>query len=159
MKKLFLFLVAGAVTLGACNGANKVDNPANNRTELAVKDEVKTIKLDEAGFLAKVTDYKANPDTWKYLGDKPAIIDFYADWCGPCKKIAPMLEQLAKQYEGEVYIYKIDVDKESDIARYFGIRTIPSLLFVPVEGKPKMQRGVMPKEELEKAIHEVLLEK
>lgn len=121
--------------------------------------EVKTIHLTKAEFLSKVADYEKNPDEWKYLGDKPAIIDFYASWCGPCKMIAPILEELAEEYDGEIYIYKIDTGKEHELASDFRISSIPTLLFIPMEGDPQMTRGAMPKESFKEAIEKVLLKK
>ena len=91
---------------------------------------------------------------WKYLGDKPAVIDFYADWCGPCKAIAPTLEEIAKEYNGELYIYKINVDDDGDIADAFNISAIPTLLFIPMEGRYAVKRGAMSKEELVNVIKE-----
>ena len=91
-----------------------------------------TIHLTKEEFLKKVVDYEKNPTEWKYLGDKPAIIDFYADWCAPCKMIAPVLEELAEEYAGEIYIYKINTEIEQELAGAFGIRSIPTLLFVPM---------------------------
>ncbi len=109
--------------------------------------------------MKKVADFEKNSEEWVYLGDQPAIIDFYADWCGPCKMIAPILEELAKEYEGKVYIYKVDTEAEQQLAAEFGIRSIPSLLFVPMEGAPQMAQGALPKDALKQAIDEVLLKK
>ena len=119
----------------------------------------KPLSLDKAGFLKKVMDYETNPTEWKYLGDKPAIIDFYATWCGPCRQIAPVLEELAKEYAGRIYIYKIDTDKERELAAAFGIRSIPSLLFIPMKGQPQMGQGALPKSTLKEAIDTFLLGK
>src|SRR5690606_24505132 len=94
---------------------------------------------------------------WKYEGDLPCIIDFYADWCGPCKMVAPILEQLATEYEGKIKIYKVDTEREQELAAAFGIRSIPSILFVPKEGQPQMAVGALPKPSLVKAINELLL--
>ncbi|OFY32668.1 MAG: thiol reductase thioredoxin, partial [Bacteroidetes bacterium GWF2_41_61] len=102
---------------------------------------MKTIHLTKEEFLTKVANYEANPQEWKYLGDKPAIIDFYADWCGPCKTIAPILEDLAKEYTDSIYVYKVNTEQEQELAGAFGIRSIPSLLFVPMEGSPQMAMG------------------
>lgn len=105
-------------------------------------------------FKEKIFDFEASQE-WNYKGDKPAIIDFYADWCGPCKAVAPVLEELAEEYKGKVDIYKIDTEKEQQLAGMFGIRSIPSLLFVPVDDKPQMAAGALPKESFQKAISEI----
>ena len=120
---------------------------------------MKTIQLTKADFLLKIADYETNPTEWKYLGDKPALIDFYADWCGPCKMIAPILEKLAAEYGEEIRIYKVNTEKEQELAAVFGIRSIPSLLFVPLEGTPQMAQGAMPEKELKEAIENLLLNK
>lgn len=119
----------------------------------------KTIHLTKAEFLTKVANYEKNPEKWEYLGDKPAIIDFYADWCGPCKMIAPILDELAEEYDGKIYIYKIDTEAEQELAAAFGIRSIPTLLFVPMDGAPQMAQGALPKDAFKKAIDDVLLKK
>ena len=115
--------------------------------------------LTKSEFLSKVANYEANPTEWKYLGDKPCIIDFYAAWCGPCKTIAPILEDLAKEYDGQIDIYKIDTEVEQELAGAFGIRSIPSILFCPMNGAPQMAQGAMPKDAFKKIIADVLLNK
>jgi thioredoxin len=100
--------------------------------------------LTKESFLNKVFDYENNQE-WNYQGDKPAIIDFYADWCGPCKMVAPIIEELSEEYEGLVDIYKIDTEAEQELAAVFGIRSIPSILFIPVDGQPQMAAGALPK--------------
>lgn len=117
---------------------------------------MKATNITKEDFLTKVMDYKNNPTEWKYLGDKPAIIDFYASWCGPCKMMAPIMDELAAEYEGEVYIYKVDTEAEQELAQVFGIRSIPSILFIPMDGQPMMSQGAMPKAELKKIIDEKL---
>jgi len=107
-------------------------------------------------FKAKVFDYEKNKE-WKFEGDKPAIIDFYADWCGPCKMVAPVLEELSNEYDGKVDIYKVDTEVEQELAAVFGIRSIPSILFIPKSGQPQMSAGAMPKEGFVQAINEILL--
>ena len=119
----------------------------------------KTVHLTKAEFLKKVVDYENNVNEWKYLGDKPAIIDFYADWCGPCKRLSPILEEIAAEYDGEVIIYKVNVDNERDIATAFGIRSLPTLFFVPKQGNPSVVEGFLPKEELYKAMNATILKK
>jgi len=118
-----------------------------------------TTHLTKADFLLKVANYEENPTEWKYLGDKPCIIDFYANWCGPCKMVAPILEDLSKEYEGQIYIYKINTEEEQELAGAFGIQSIPSILFCPMNEAPQMAMGALPKPTLKKAIEEVLLGK
>lgn len=118
---------------------------------------MKVIHLTKAEFLQKVADFENNPNEWKFLGERPALIDFYATWCGPCKMLAPVLDELAATYTGKVDIYKVNVDEEEELAALFGIRSVPSLLFVPMTGAPRMAQGAMPKSALAKAIDEVLL--
>jgi len=113
--------------------------------------------LTKAEFLSKVANYETNPTEWIFLGDKPCIIDFYASWCGPCKTIAPILEDLANEYEGQIDIYKIDTEAEEELAGAFGIRSIPSILFCPMNGAPQMVQGAMPKDSFKIAIADVLL--
>jgi thioredoxin 1 len=105
-------------------------------------------------FKQKIFDYESNKE-WKYKGDKPCIIDFYADWCGPCKMVAPILEELSKDFEGKIDIYKIDTDKEQELSGIFGINSIPSILFVPITGKPQMSAGALPKQSFVEAIKNV----
>ena len=111
--------------------------------------------LTKETFKQKVFDFEASKD-WKFTGDKPCIIDFYADWCGPCKAIAPVLEELSKDYDGKIDIYKVDTEAEKELSSMFGIQSIPSLLFIPSEGQPQMAQGALPKESLEKAFKDVL---
>lgn len=112
--------------------------------------------LTKETFLEKVFNYEQNQE-WKFEGELPCLIDFYADWCQPCKMIAPILEELSKEYEGKINIYKIDTEEETELAGAFGIRSIPSLLFVPMNGQPQMAMGALPKESLKQAINDVLL--
>ena len=120
---------------------------------------VKVTHLTKAEFLAKVMNYEKNPQEWIYLGDKPCLIDFYASWCGPCKRLAPVLDELAQEYAGEIYIYKIDTEKERELAAVFGVRSIPTLLFCPMGENPQIAQGALPKEQLKEAIDTVLLKK
>lgn len=114
-----------------------------------------TENLTKETFLEKVFDYTKNKE-WKFEGDKPAIIDFYADWCGPCKMLAPILEQLSEEYKGKIDIYKIDTEAEQELSAAFGIRSIPTMLFCPKDGEPQMANGALPKADLERVIAEVL---
>ena len=111
--------------------------------------------LTAASFKEKVFNYDVNKE-WKFEGDLPCIIDFYADWCQPCKMVAPVLEELQKEYDGKINIYKVDTEKEQELAMAFGIQSIPSLLFCPKDDKPQMAQGALPKQSFEQAIEEVL---
>jgi thioredoxin len=115
-----------------------------------------TVKLTTEEFKVKILDYTTQQD-WNYEGALPAIIDFYADWCGPCKMVAPVLEELAKEYEGKLIIYKVDTEKEQELSAVFDIRSIPTFLFIPMEGKPMMQPGALSKAVFKKVIDEYLM--
>lgn len=117
--------------------------------------EVKHLNKQE--FLEKVYNYEKYPSEWKFQAKRPCLIDFYATWCGPCKTMAPLLEEVAKLYEGKIDVYKIDVDVEKELSAVFGIRSIPTFLFCPVGAQPQIAQGAMPKEVLLKAIKDVLL--
>lgn len=122
-----------------------------------IGDESKTIKLNKKEFLKRVADFEKSPSVWKYLGDKPAIIDFYADWCGPCRRLAPVLEELATEYNNEIYIYKVNVDDNKEIAEAFGITSLPTIVFVPMSGNPSAGTGFLPKDVLKRAIKDILI--
>ena len=158
MKKTGIAVALLALTLLAGAGNNNANQPKEINQSKEVK-KMGTIHLTKAEFISKVANYEANPTEWKYLGDKPCIIDFYAAWCGPCKTIAPILEDLAKEYEGQIYIYKIDTEAEQELAAAFGIRSIPTILFCPMGEAPQMAQGAMPKDAFKKAISELLLKK
>ncbi len=120
---------------------------------------MKPVTMTKALFLNKVANYEKDPQGWNYLGDKPAIIDFYADWCGPCKMVAPILEELAAEYADRIIIYKVNTEVEQELAGVFNIRSIPSLLFIPMDGKPQMAQGAMSKADFKKLIDSILLKK
>lgn len=126
--------------------------------ETAAKEKptTKVVHITKADFLKKVYDFEKNPDEWKYLGSQPAIVDFYADWCGPCRQLSPVLDELAKEYSGKLTIYKVNVDNERGLATFFGIRSIPTLLFIPMKGKPQRSLGALSKTELKGIIKDVL---
>ena len=112
--------------------------------------------LTKETFLEKVFNFEQNKE-WKFEGELPCLIDFYADWCQPCKMVAPVLEELAEEYKGKINIYKIDTESERELAGAFGIRSIPSLLFCPKDGQPQMAQGALPKETFKEVIEDVLL--
>ncbi len=113
-----------------------------------------TENLTKKDFLEKVFNYEVHQD-WKYEGTEPAIIDFWASWCGPCKMVAPILEEISEEYSGKVKVYKVNTEEEQELAGSFGIKSIPSLLFVPMDGKPQMAAGALPKDGFKKAIQDV----
>ena len=114
-----------------------------------------TENLTKETFLKKVFNFEENQE-WKFEGKRPVLIDFYADWCGPCKALAPVLEKLAEEYDGKIDIYKVDTEAEQELSAAFAIRSIPSMLFCPAEGQPQMANGALPKAELERIITDVL---
>ena len=150
-------LAALLTSNAACSSTGKDSKPENIQVEQKDTETGKVIHLTKAEFLSKVFNYEKNPTEWVYEGDKPCIIDFYADWCGPCKRVAPILEELAKEYGDNIIIYKIDVDKENELAATFGIQSIPTILFVPVKGVPQISQGALPKSEFIKQIDNFLL--
>ncbi|MCI2082353.1 MAG: thioredoxin [Bacteroidales bacterium] len=149
LKSTIITLLA-VTMLSSCWASGKQDDAKK-------KNEMNTIPMTTADFKVKIADYEKNPDEWKYLGDKPAIIDFYATWCGPCRALSPVMDELAGEYKGKINFYKVDTDKERELDELFGIRSIPSILFIPINGKPSMAQGALPKSELVRAINEILL--
>ena len=121
------------------------------------KSESKTKHLTYNEFLHKVWNFENNPTTFIYKGKVPAVIDFYADWCGPCRRVAPIMEKLAEEYEGRLVVYKINVDQEKELATAFQAKSIPMVLFIPLEGQPMKQVGAMPEESYRKIVEEHLL--
>lgn len=128
----------------------------DEETAAMEKPTTKVVHITKADFLKKVYDFEKSPDEWKYLGSQPAIVDFYADWCGPCRQLSPVLDELAKEYSGKLTIYKVNVDNERGLATFFGIRSIPTLLFIPMKGKPQRSLGALSKTELKGIIKDVL---
>lgn len=111
--------------------------------------------LTKDAFMEKVFNYEQNSE-WKYEGDLPAIIDFYADWCGPCKMVAPILEEISEEYKDKLHVYKVNTDEEQELAGAFGIQSIPSILFIPMEDRPQMAAGALPKPTLLQAMKDIL---
>ncbi|MCD6091162.1 MAG: thioredoxin [Bacteroidales bacterium] len=164
MKKLGVLLLALSLNLGftACNSnaAEKGISKENNEKSVsltATEDVESVVYLNEESFRSLVWDYNKNPQEWIYEGELPAVIDFYADWCGPCKRVAPIMEKLAQEYNGKVIIYKVDTDANRELSSVFGIQSIPSVMFIPKNGKPAMQPGAMQEEQYKKIIEEFVL--
>lgn len=176
MKKIAFSITAVALlalscTNGSATSLEKSDQDVNaatisvsdNTGDDQAKESGKPVYLTKQEFLEKVMNYEKNQSEWVYEGDMPALIDFYADWCGPCRKAAPILEELAKEYEGRIHIYKVDTQKEQELASVFGIQSIPAFLFIPQKGRPTMSNGIAQTDEETKAmfkkmIDEILLE-
>ncbi|MGI6073694.1 MAG: thioredoxin family protein [Fermentimonas sp.] len=147
MKKAVVLIISLLVALGL-----SAQQPSEKIT-------AKPIDLTKETFKELVFDYENNPTEWKYIGDKPAIIDFHAKWCGPCRVTSPILTDLATEYSGEIYIYKVDVDEEPELAQMFGARSIPMFLFIPIGEEPQMGVGALPKKSFKEVIDKFLLKK
>jgi len=152
MKLIKISVLFSLFALLSCNmSASDSKKSAEGKGK---KSEIKMLTLKD--FKELIYDYEANPDQWTYKGSLPAIIDFYADWCGPCRMIAPTLKELSEEYAGKLVIYKIDIDKERELAALFQVSSIPMLLYIPVDGTPRMTRGAMKKADFVKAIDSYL---
>lgn len=171
MKKIILMaLLLSPLFMQACQSdtKNETDKSADKQQEAVVqsekpekennKDQKAAIHINEQQFKNLIMDFEKN-QTWKFAGDKPCIVDFYADWCAPCRITSPILEELAKEYKGKIHVYKVDIDEEKKLASVFGIRSIPSFLYCPVEGKPSMSSGIGKSKEATKQMFKQNIEK
>ncbi|MEG1499038.1 MAG: thioredoxin domain-containing protein [Bacteroidales bacterium] len=134
----------------------------SEQSEKSKKQEVSNsniIYLTQEEFRIKIMDYKAKSTSWKYLGDKPAVVDFYATWCGPCKALSPLLKKLSLEYADKINIYKVDVDQELELVEHFGVRRLPTLWFIPMQGDPEIHKGFMDETKIKKNIELLLKEK
>ena len=147
-----LIVTALTLTIGLTACAQRTTGTKNEKN-------MKAIELNNDEFRKQVYDYTKNPDAWKYEGELPAVIDFYATWCGPCKMMAPVMETLAEEYAGRIKVYKVDVDKEQRLAALFGVRSIPTFIFIPMQGEPQHANGAMDIAQMRKLIDGTLLKK
>lgn len=162
IKTSLYILLTSAITFSACTHNKKTENDSQIQTVSKTDDTAKASAdgnvtyLSTADFRLKIMDYTVHQTEWVFEGERPAVIDFYTTWCGPCKMMAPIVEETAKAYAGKVDFYKVDIEKEQELAQTFGIQSIPTFLFIPAKGKPTMQMGAMPKETFEKMVDEYL---
>ncbi|TCN73056.1 thioredoxin [Acetobacteroides hydrogenigenes] len=157
MKKILLVAVVGLLFASSCSGEKKPKTKNANAPKAVAAEGIKHIT--KAEYLTLVWNYEKNPSTFVFEGKLPVIVDFYATWCGPCKRVAPILEKLSKKYAGKINIYKVDVDAERDLAASHGIQSIPTMYFYPKTGQPQVVQGALGEEQLEQAIQQVLLSK
>ncbi|MFC4665048.1 thioredoxin family protein [Falsiporphyromonas endometrii] len=152
-------LMSTSMMFASCKNTKTVTEGTINTevtTQNGPKKASKIVHLTAAQMIEKIYDYKANPNKWVYKGDKPAIIDFYADWCGPCKRLGPKLEKVAEKYDGQLTVYKINVDDEPELAQVFGVQSIPMVLFVPAKGTPIQTMGDLPEQDIENTIAKII---
>ena len=159
-------LIVAIVVLGSCsnnkksNSEDKTPIPTiKTKDTIKANNELATKYLSTEDFKKKIMNYDEHPQEWVFEGNRPAIIDFYATWCGPCKMTAPIIERLARKYKGQIDFYKVDIDQERELAQIFGIRSIPTFLFIPIKGQPKAQMGAMQLADFEEIIESELLGK
>lgn len=162
IKTSLYILLMSALTFSACTHNKKGENKSHIQTVSKTDDTAKASAegnvnyLSTSDFRLKIMDYTVHQTEWVFEGERPAVIDFYTTWCGPCKMMAPIVEETAKAYAGKVDFYKVDIEKEQELAQTFGIQSIPTFLFIPAKGKPTMQMGAMSKETFEKMVDENL---
>lgn len=160
MKRLLVIPII-ALFMMSCGDSKNENKKAENvekEEKVIVNEEEKLVKvLDYKSFIKEVWDIEKYPDSFAFKGDNPCIIDFYADWCGPCKKIAPIMEELAKEYKGKLTIYKVNTDNERKLATIFKIKSIPTVFFMPMTGQPRTQVGALSKEDYKNIIEQHLL--
>lgn len=164
MKKFFSLVIIAAALVMGCNSQTTQEQTTSLVEKEVKSDLVKPTLLTKQMFLDQIMDYESNPNEWIYKGDMPGLIDFYADWCRPCRITSPILEELAQEYAGKIVVYKIDVQAEQELASVFGIQSIPSFLYIPKNDTPVMSSGIAQtpeatKEMFRRQIDEILLNK
>ena len=159
MKKTILSIIAVSLLIQiSCKNVTKSNGESLNISS-KFENQGNVIQLDKASFKDRIMDYEKNPHDWIFKGEKPCVVDFYADWCKPCKMVAPIMEELAKEYEGKINIYKVNIDNEKELAQFFQIESIPAILFIPKKANPSMQAGAMTKDQYKKIFDSLLYKK
>jgi len=172
-SSIISIIILSVIWLSSCSGTSSNSKTSNakeasstneivveqNTASVAPTDHEGVIQMTKAIFLEKVYDFEKNPKKWSYKGDKPCIIDFYADWCRPCKMVAPVMAEFAEKYKGKITVYKVNIDQEKDLAQFFGVHSIPTVFFCPVNADPQMTQGALEKNEFESIITGALLKK
>jgi thioredoxin 1 len=154
MKRSFItFIIAMVAGFSFAAEHQEKDREKENKKD---SQDGEVVAMNKALFISEVFDFEKSPE-WKYIGNKPAIIDLYADWCPPCRAIAPIMKSLAKEYAGKIVIYKVNVDKEKELASFFQATSIPLVVYIPIKGEPQFFRGATDKAKYKKAIDEFLL--
>jgi len=157
MKKyIYILSLLIVMSFSSCINAHGDKSASLDSATLAPDDEGQVIKLTAEGFKKLVWDYEKYPKDWKFKGDLPCMVDFYADWCRPCKMVAPIMDELAKEYKGKIRIYKVNTDEQRELSGIFNIRSIPTMLFVPKSGQPQMSIGALTKDGYVKVINSIL---
>jgi len=158
-KHIYILSLFILLSFNACSNAHGDKNSNADGTALTLDNDGLVVKLTAESFKKLVWDYEKHPKDWKYNGDLPCLVDFYADWCRPCKMVAPIMDELAKEYKGKIRIYKVNTDEQRELSGIFNIRSIPTMLFVPKSGQPQMSVGALTKDGYVKVINDILTKK
>lgn len=160
MKKyIYILSLLISMSFNSCINAHGDKSAGIDSTTITPNDDGQVVKLTAEGFKKLVWDYEKYPKDWKFKGDLPCMVDFYADWCRPCRMVAPIMDELAKEYKGKIRIYKVNTDEQRELSGIFNIRSIPTMLFVPKSGQPQMSIGALTKDGYVKVINSILNDK
>jgi thioredoxin 1 len=155
-KHLYILSLLLLLSLNACSNAHGDKTSGTDPESLTLNNDGMVVKLTAESFKKLVWDYEKYPKDWKFNGDLPCLVDFYADWCRPCKMVAPIMDELAKEYKGKIRIYKVNTDEQRELSGIFQVRSIPTMLFVPKSGQPQISVGALSKDDYVKVINSIL---